>query len=115
MEDCHLTFTLPKLGETLEKGATYAMHPYSRFDIFRLEADRLIDVKKLSFRTKPLIAEKVSTVQAGLDGDMLIHRFPCAWSSLHAFEIACADGEKCLLDTWSSHNTTYGKHSCGMG
>ncbi|KAI0755665.1 hypothetical protein C8Q74DRAFT_1320102 [Fomes fomentarius] len=91
MEDCHLTFTLPKPGETLEKGATYAMRPYSHFDIFRLAEDRPIDVKKLSFRTKPSIAEKVATVQAGVDGDMLIHRFPCAWSMLRAFEIACVN------------------------
>ncbi|KAI0700813.1 hypothetical protein C8T65DRAFT_580024 [Cerioporus squamosus] len=108
MEDCHLVFTLPKLGVPLEDHASFSMHPSSRFDVFRLVVERPINVKKLSYRTKPKVAEKVATLQARMDGDTLIHRFPCPWSSLHVFEVACAEGTECMVDTWSSQNTTYG-------
>ncbi|TFK82237.1 hypothetical protein K466DRAFT_578243 [Polyporus arcularius HHB13444] len=108
MEDCRLVFTLPKLGAQLEDHASFSMHPSSRFDVFRLAVERPIDVKKLSYRTKPKVAEKVATLQARMDGDTLIHQFPCPWSSLHVFEVACAEGSECMVDTWSSQNTTYG-------
>ena len=110
MEDCHLVFTLPNLGLPLKNHASFTMTPSSRFDVFRLAAERPIDIKKLSYRTKPRVAEKVATVQARLDEDTLIHRFPCPWSSLHVFEIACAEGTECLVNVWSSHNTTYGEY-----
>ncbi|TFK82242.1 hypothetical protein K466DRAFT_500655 [Polyporus arcularius HHB13444] len=108
MEDCRLVFTLPKLGAQLEDHASFSMHPASRFDVFRLAVERPIDVKKLSYRTKPKVAEKVATLQARMDGDTLIHRFTCPWSSLHVFEVACAEGSECMVDTWSSQNATYG-------
>ena len=109
MEDCHPVLTLPPAGVPLEQGASFAMHPASRFDVFRLGTDKPIDIKKLSYRTKPKVAEKVATLEARVNGDTLMHRFPCAWSSLHTFEVACAEGSECLLDTWSSQNTTYGE------
>ncbi|RDX40722.1 hypothetical protein OH76DRAFT_308685 [Lentinus brumalis] len=111
MEDCRLVFTLPKLGAQLEDHASFSMHPASRFDVFRLAVERPIDVKKLSYRTKPKVAEKVATLQARMDGDTLIHQFPCPWSSLHVFEVACAEGSECMVDTWSSQNATYGESS----
>ncbi len=111
MEDCRLVFTLPKLGAQLEDHASFSMHPASRFEVFRLAVERPIDVKKLSYRTKPKVAEKVATLQARMDGDTLIHQFPCPWSSLHVFEVACAEGSECMVDTWSSQNTTYGERS----
>ncbi|KAI0739368.1 hypothetical protein C8Q80DRAFT_1111114 [Daedaleopsis nitida] len=108
MEDCHLVFTLPALDTALEDHASFTMHPASRFDIFRLTTKRPVDMKVLSYSSKPQMAEKVATLQPRLDGDTLIHRFPCVWGTLHVFEIACADTSECLLDTWSSQNTTYG-------
>ncbi|RPD54575.1 hypothetical protein L226DRAFT_260610 [Lentinus tigrinus ALCF2SS1-7] len=108
MEDCRLVFTLPKLGASLEDHASFSMDPSSRFDVFRLAVDRPIDVKKLSYRTKPKPVEKIATLHAQMDGDTLIHRFPCPWSSLHVFEVACAEGSECMVDVWSSQNTTLG-------
>ncbi|KAI0354404.1 hypothetical protein OH77DRAFT_1548467 [Trametes cingulata] len=108
MEDCHLVFTLPPLSVPLEKGASFDMIPASRFDVFRLDVQRPIDVKKLSYRSKPEVLEKVATMVPRVGGETLIHRFPCAWSSLHVFEVACAKGADCLVDVWSSQNTTYG-------
>ncbi|KAI0370714.1 hypothetical protein BV20DRAFT_238967 [Pilatotrama ljubarskyi] len=109
MEDCHLVFTLPALGVPLEAGASFEMNPASRFDVFRLDTQRPIDVRKLSYRTRPKVLEKVATgVVPRVDGETLIHRFPCPWSSLHVFEVACAEGTECLVDAWSSQNTTYG-------
>lgn len=112
MEDCRLVFTLPTLGVSLEDHASFSMNPASRFDVFRLNVERPINVKKLSWRTKPQSAEKIATIQARMDADTLIHRFPCPWSTLHVFEVACAEGSECMLDVWSSQNTTYGENSC---
>lgn len=108
MEDCRLVVTLPPLGAPLEDRASFAMHPASRFDVFRLAAPRPLDVKGLSYHTRPKRAEKVATLQARVDGETEIHRFACPRGSLHAFEVACAEGEECTVDVWSSQNTTYG-------
>ncbi|OSC98581.1 hypothetical protein PYCCODRAFT_1439091 [Trametes coccinea BRFM310] len=109
MEDCHLVFTLPPLGVPLEKGASIEFNPSSRFDIFRLDSERPIDLHKLSYKTRPKVLEKVAAgVNPRVDEETLIHRFPCPRASLHVFEVACADGSDCMIDTWSSHNTSYG-------
>ncbi|KAI0325746.1 hypothetical protein GY45DRAFT_1329853 [Cubamyces sp. BRFM 1775] len=110
MEDCHLVFSLPPPDTPLEAGASFAMSPAARFDVFRLDAQKPIDVKTLSHRTRPPVLGRVAhAVEPRADGgETLIHRFPCAWSSLHAFAVACAQGTDCMLDVWSSHNTTYG-------
>ncbi|PIL34475.1 hypothetical protein GSI_03252 [Ganoderma sinense ZZ0214-1] len=108
MEDCRLVFTLPPLGVPLEDRASFAMNPASRFDVFRLAAARPLDVKSLSYRSRPKRAERVATLQARVDGETEIHRFPCKRGSLHVFEVACAEGEECMVDVWSSQNTTYG-------
>ncbi|KAM5531441.1 hypothetical protein V8D89_014898 [Ganoderma adspersum] len=107
MEDCHLVFTLPPLGFPLEDRAFFAMNPASHFDVFRFAAARPLDMKVLSYRTRPKREEKVATLQARLDGDTEIHRFECPRGSLHVFEVACAEGEECMVDVWSSQNTTY--------
>ncbi|CDO69750.1 hypothetical protein BN946_scf184697.g22 [Trametes cinnabarina] len=109
MEDCHLVFTLPPLSVPLEKGASIEFNPSSRFDVYRLDSERPLDVQKLSYKTRPKVVEKVASgVNPRVDGETLIHRFPCPRASLHVFEVACADGSDCLVDTWSSHNTSYG-------
>ena len=108
MEDCRLVFTLPALGMPLEDHASFSMRPQSRFDVFRLAVGRPLNTKVLSYRTKPKISEKIATLQAHLDGETEIYRFPCPRASLHVFEVACAEGSDCFLDVWSSQNTSYG-------
>ena len=108
MEDCHLVFTLPPLGFPLEDRASFAMNPASHFDVFRLATARPLDMKTLSSRTRPKREERIATLQAHLDGNTEIHRFACPRGSLHVFEVACAGGEECMVDVWSSQNTTYG-------
>ena len=109
MEDCQLVFTLPALGAPLENPAWFTMDAGSRFDVFRLAAERPLDVKKLSYRTKPKVSQKVATLHAHPNEETEIYRFPCPRASLHVFEIACAEGSDCFLDAWSSQNTTYGE------
>ncbi|KAH9850943.1 hypothetical protein C2E23DRAFT_886981 [Lenzites betulinus] len=109
MEDCRLVLTLPALGEPLERGASLEMTPGSHLAVYRLNAQGPIDVKTLSHRTKPPVQYKVATVEVdGKGGETEMYRFPCPWSSLHVFEVVCAQGTECFLDAWSSHNTTYG-------
>ncbi|KAH9914376.1 uncharacterized protein BXZ73DRAFT_106618 [Epithele typhae] len=109
MEECELVFTLPTPGEPLERGAFFSIDPTSRFDVFRLDADRPIDVQKLSFRSRPKISERVArNIALRVGEDTQVHRFGCPATSLHVFEVACAAGTECMLDTWSSQNTTFG-------
>lgn len=108
MEDCRLVFTFPPLTGPLEDGASFSMNPSSHFDVFRLATARPLDIKRLSYRTRPQIVERVAALQARVGGETEIHRFPCPRGSLHVFEVACVEGEDCMVDTWSSQNTTYG-------
>lgn len=110
MEDCRLVLTLPALGETLEAGASLSMTPGSRIELFHLAAPRPIDVQALTYRSQPRAQGSVgSVVVDGKGGDVEFYKFPCKWSSLHAFEVQCVEGTECALDVWSSHNTTYGE------
>ncbi|KAH9934033.1 uncharacterized protein BXZ73DRAFT_100872 [Epithele typhae] len=111
MEDCELTVTLPAPADALESGAFFDMTAGSRFDVFRLGVDHKspIDVKKLSFRSKPGVLEQVANGLVLVPGkDTVVHRFPCPSASVHAFEFACPRGSDCRLDAWSSQNTTFG-------
>lgn len=118
MEDCHLVITVPTLAHgavpALEAGASFAMHPQTHLDVFRLVADAPIDQGALTYRSRPKGAEKIATVHAHAlstegGGDIAVYRFQCPRASLHTFEVACAEGfPECLVDAWSSQNTTFG-------
>ena len=112
MEDCHLVLTIPRTMD-LEAGASFTMHPQSHLEIFRLTTDDPIDPGALTYRTRPRGAEKIAMVHAhGISGggDVAVYRFPCPRASLHTFEVACAEGfPECVVDAWSSQNTTLGK------
>ncbi|PIL34499.1 hypothetical protein GSI_03276 [Ganoderma sinense ZZ0214-1] len=125
MEDCHLVLTIPPATDEsghantqLEAGASFSMHLQSHLDVFRLETDAPIDPAALTYRTRPRVAEKVATVHAHAiseGGEVAIYRFPCARASLHTFEVACTEGfPECLVDAWSSQNTTLGKSVPGL-
>ena len=111
MEACELVLSIPELGAPLEDHGSFAMHPGSRFDVFRLAATHPVDPLTLTYRNKPARADKVATLEAheNQNQDIVTHRFPCPSASLHVFEIACTQGEECLLDVWSSQNMTYGE------
>ncbi|KAH9914384.1 uncharacterized protein BXZ73DRAFT_81682 [Epithele typhae] len=111
MEECELVITLPAPSEALERGAFFNMTAASRLDVFRLRMDgsRGVDVKKLSYRSKPPVVEQVAVaLEVTPGGNTAVHRFACPTASLHVFEFACAKGTECMLDTWSSQNTTFG-------
>ncbi|KAI0710797.1 hypothetical protein C8Q76DRAFT_624025 [Earliella scabrosa] len=108
MEECELVIQLPGSGDRVESAEPFLFNPLSLFDVFRLDAPKPLDVRKLSYRTKPPTKEKVATVMARAGEETTVTRFPCVWGSLHTFELACAPGSDCLVDIWSSQNTTYG-------
>lgn len=111
MESCHLVLDLPAPNTTLERGASSSIWPDSRFDVFRLSATRPLDSKTISYAKRPAVVERVAaslTVNME-DGRTLVHAFPCPSMSLHVFEMRCAAGAECFVDTWSSQNTSYGK------
>ncbi len=111
MEDCALVIRLPGAEDRVESKEPFILAPHSAFDVFRLDAPKPLDVRTLSYASRPRKQEKVATVTPRAGEETEVARFPCAWSTLHTFEIACAPdaGSECLLDVWSSQNTTWGE------
>ncbi|KAI0824447.1 hypothetical protein BC628DRAFT_1411041 [Trametes gibbosa] len=109
MEDCALVIRLPGNNDRIESTEPFRLNANSSFDVFRLDAPKALDVRTLSYVTRPRVREKVATVTPRAGEETQLTRFPCAWSTLHTFEIACAgEDEACLVDVWSSQNTTWG-------
>ncbi|KAH9850979.1 hypothetical protein C2E23DRAFT_833742 [Lenzites betulinus] len=111
MEDCALVIRLPGENDTIEGNEPFRLDASSAFDVFRLDVSKPLDVRTLSYATRPRSREKVATVTPAAGEETQVTRFPCAWSTLHTFEVACADGvdDGCLVDVWSSQNTTWGE------
>ena len=108
MEECSLVIQLPGNGDRVESKEPFLFHPLSALDVFRLDAPKPLDVRKLSYSTRPQRREQVATVTPRAGGETPVARFPCVWGSLHTFEVACSSSSDCLVDIWSSQNTTYG-------
>lgn len=111
MEDCALVIRLPGADDRIETKEPFRFNSQSALDVYRLDASKPLDVRTLSYASRPRIQEKVATVTPRAGEETEVARFPCAWSTLHTFEIACASGagSECLLDVWSSQNTTWGE------
>ncbi len=115
---CHLVLTIPTAEPGTAVLGTHHASTQSHLDIFRLTADTPVDPAALTYRRRPKGAEKVVTVHAHAisgGGDVAVYRFDCPRASLHTFEVACAEGfPECLVDAWSSQNTTFGTcQGCG--
>ncbi|KAI0643351.1 hypothetical protein C8Q79DRAFT_915164 [Trametes meyenii] len=108
MEDCALMLRLPGPDDRIESAEPFRFNELSVLDVFRLDAPKPLDVRTLSFNTRPPARDKVATVAPHAGGETDVARFPCAWGTLHTFEVRCAPGSDCLLDVWSSQNTTWG-------
>ncbi|KAI0329479.1 hypothetical protein GY45DRAFT_862645 [Cubamyces sp. BRFM 1775] len=110
MEECSLVIRLPGDEDRIESKEPFLFNPLSVLDVYQLDAPKPIDVRTLSYNTRPPTKRKLATVspRAGEETSLLPSTFPCAWSTLHTFEIACSEGSDCLLDVWSSQNTTWG-------
>ncbi|RPD52401.1 hypothetical protein L226DRAFT_259130 [Lentinus tigrinus ALCF2SS1-7] len=108
MEECSLVIQLPGNGDHIESKEPFLFHPLSVFEVFRPDAPKPLDVRKLSYSTRPPRKEKIATVTPRAGEETPITRFPCAWGTLHTFEVACGSTSDCLVDIWSSQNTTYG-------
>ncbi|KAJ3013527.1 hypothetical protein NUW54_g1570 [Trametes sanguinea] len=109
MEECSLVFRLPGSGDRIESKEPFQFNPLSVFDVYRLDAPAPLDIRKLSYHTRPPVQEKVATVSPRPGEETFVSRFPCPWSTLHTFEVVCSKGSDCLVDVWSSQNTTWGE------
>ena len=110
MEECSLVIQLPGQGDRIEGNERFRFNQLSVFDVYRLDAPRPLDVRKLSYRTKPPSRERVASLTLKAGEENLVTTFPCPWGTLHTFEVVCGEGSDCLVDIWSSQNTTYGEH-----
>ncbi|KAI0041331.1 hypothetical protein FA95DRAFT_1501645, partial [Auriscalpium vulgare] len=108
MEDCALVVRLPALDERLESKESFRLTQPSRIEVCALDAPRPLDIRKLSWKTRPRCERKVGSLEAVPGEESVVTRFPCVWGSLHTFEFGCADGADCLVDVWASQNQTWG-------
>ncbi|KAH9943880.1 hypothetical protein B0H21DRAFT_471993 [Amylocystis lapponica] len=107
MEECSLVLRLPASDERVEGDRPFVLNESSRLQVCTLDAPRLIDVRGLSWRTRPACAKPLESITAQ-SGEEVVARFPCPWGSLHTFELGCAEQSECLLDVWSTQNQTWG-------
>ncbi|KAM5545841.1 hypothetical protein V8D89_000879 [Ganoderma adspersum] len=108
MEECSLVIQLPGNGDRIEGNEPFRFNQLSVFDVYRLNAPKPLDVRKLSYSTKPPVKERVASLKLKGGEENLVTTFPCPWGTLHTFEVVCDESSDCLLDIWSSQNTTYG-------
>ncbi|EJF62013.1 hypothetical protein DICSQDRAFT_136127 [Dichomitus squalens LYAD-421 SS1] len=108
MEECSVVIQLPGHGDRIEGSEPFRFNQLSVFDVYRLNALKPLDVRKLSYSTKPPAQERVASLMAKGGEETLVTTFPCPWGTLHTFEVVCGEGSDCLVDIWSSQNTTYG-------
>ena len=109
MEECSVVIQLPGHGDRIEGTDEFRFNQLSVFDVYRLNAPKPLDVRKLSYNTKPPAQERVASLMAKGGEETLVTSFPCPWGTLHTFEVVCGEGSDCLVDIWSSQNTTYGE------
>ncbi|KAF9240374.1 hypothetical protein BU15DRAFT_87620 [Melanogaster broomeanus] len=96
MEKCELVIGLPWGDEELEGNATFGFQDLSAFDVYRLDHPGSVDVRKLSWRSRPQRQHIVGTVT------------PAAGQETTISSVACHDDSDCLVDVWTSHNKTWG-------
>ncbi|OCH85540.1 hypothetical protein OBBRIDRAFT_784745 [Obba rivulosa] len=106
MEDCSLVIKLPNEGELLEGGLQWNMGAGSNFVVHALDAKTPLDLRKLSWRTRPARLREIARFAPRAGEESFVARLPYKWSSLHTFEVSCASD--CLLDVRSTHNGTWG-------
>ncbi|OCH86030.1 hypothetical protein OBBRIDRAFT_738779 [Obba rivulosa] len=106
MEDCSLVVILPADGEPDEGDIPLKMTTASTLVVHALDTGVPLDIRKLSWRTKPARVKEVASFVPRAGEETFATRFPCEWASLHTFEVSCET--ECLLDVWSSHNGTWG-------
>ena len=117
MEKCSLAIRIPYSYGELEGGARFSLGEGSKLDIYSLDEPKSINVQKLSWVSRPPRRERVATVEPKAGEEITVSWFACPWSSLHTFEIACADGQTldCMVDVWTSQNKTWGEcHTLGL-
>ncbi|KAF9228294.1 hypothetical protein BS17DRAFT_745630 [Gyrodon lividus] len=108
MERCSLVIGLPMGDNELEGNATFGFQESSTLDVYRLNRLGSVEVRKLTWRSRPERQDIIGTVTPIAGQETIISWFPCKSGSLHTFEVACHEGSDCLVDVWSSQNKTWG-------
>ena len=119
MERCELVLRLPGPGDPVESKERPQFSERTVLDVYMLDAPRPLDAWKVTWDARPprRAGERVMTIAPRLGEETRVGQFPCVWGSLHTFEVACAEsaGSGCLVDVWSSQNTTYGECAARLG
>ncbi|KAI0067446.1 hypothetical protein BV25DRAFT_1819784 [Artomyces pyxidatus] len=85
MENCTLTLALP------------APHSDVQLDVWALSTSTRLDVRTLSWKTRPPRTERVGHA-TNLIGEVTFTPFQCSSGSYHTFEVSCATGGDCAVD-----------------
>lgn len=87
MEFCSLRIRLPNKESAAASNFTTTPGSKGNFiDVYSIPTNSIINLDKLSYRTRPTLGDKVARVKIN-DGADMDYRFACAMDSLHTFAL----------------------------
>lgn len=113
MESCQLVLQLPAAYNTEVLPYPFVFQAddgVALLDICELEVEDLLDMRKLTWASRPACRKTVGTFAATLGSNISLPQFPCKWGTLHSYEISCSPlSPTCNVDVWSSQYRKWGK------
>jgi hypothetical protein len=73
-------------------------HPRGHIDLWKLDQDRRLDPRFVSWKTRPQRSRLVTSWDLAHSESLRTEEFVCASTSILTFELACVGQEDCLLD-----------------
>ncbi|KAJ7267911.1 hypothetical protein C8J57DRAFT_1326138 [Mycena rebaudengoi] len=100
MEKCtlQLSTSIPPEASGHGHGRDIHAHNMGQIDLWKLDHDRRLDRKSLSWNSRPRRLSLTTTWDVSNDAPMETAEFPCATTSILTFELACARHSECRLE-----------------
>ncbi|KAJ7268001.1 hypothetical protein C8J57DRAFT_1326356 [Mycena rebaudengoi] len=100
MEKCilQLSTSIPPEASGHDHGRDIDAHSMGQIDLWKLDHDRRLDRKSLSWGSRPRRLSLTTTWDVSKDAPMETVEFPCATNSILTFELACARHSECRLE-----------------
>ncbi|TFY61698.1 hypothetical protein EVJ58_g4354 [Rhodofomes roseus] len=101
MERCALALRLPFIESNTSKPVD--------LDICALDVSRQLNLRTLSWSTRPPCKNLVGTLRGGAGEEVRLPEFSCKWGELYTYEVSCAaESPACDVDVWADRNGTWG-------
>ncbi len=110
MESCQLALRLPPRNAAIKFDWTFPKDLDTvELQVCQLDAPQLLDLRELSWATRPACVTEMGTFAATLGTEVFLPKFPCAWGTHLAYEISCSPATPgCSIDIRPGHNETLG-------